>query len=298
MPVSVYLWLIPLGIISGLSGVLINKSLLFFQKQFRRIPWFIRPCISLIIALPFGLLLPGILGGGQNLIKMAEGATGGITMLIIFFIFKILFTSSSFGSGIPGGIFMPILSVGALSGSILGLAATHLGLPPEYIPGFAVCAMSGALSASVKAPVTSILLAAEMTGSLVHMLPVAACSFIALLISDILKVTPLYEALLERFVESNGNSVPMQEKGGLLEVPVELGSAVAGKQISEINWPQGVLVAALKRGEKEFIPNGKTKIEPGDYLVILSSSDIENDINVSIREFCHAKDHSSETAFL
>jgi H+/Cl- antiporter ClcA len=288
MPVGLYLWLIPLGIVSGLAGVLVNKSLLFFQTQYQRLPWFLRPLLALLLALPAGLFLPGILGGGQNLIKMAEGASGGLLLLLIFFAFKIIFTGTSFGSGVPGGIFMPILSVGALSGGIIGIAAVRFGVPPEYIPGFAVCAMAGALSASVKAPVTSILLAAEMTGSLVHLLPVAACSFIALLLSDILKVTPLYEALLERFVENNESAVPRSGKGGLIEVPVELGSSVAGKLVSEIPWPQGALVAAVKRGEKEFVPNGSTRLLPGDYLVILSSDDARSDTPVNIRELCRS----------
>ena len=184
---------------------------------------------------------------------------------------------------------MPILAVGTLTGSILGIVATHFGLPAQYIPVFAICAMAGALSSSVKAPVTSILLTAEMAGSLIHMLPVAACAFIALLLSDVLKIEPIYEALLERFVEKNGHSLPMQEKGGLLEFPVEFGSKAAGKMVSEIEWPKGSLIVGLRRGVKEFVPRGDTKIMPGDYLVILSSEDDEDIIRDSVKSFCHAK---------
>jgi len=67
---------------------------------------------------------------------------------------------------------------GALSGSILSLTATRFGFPIEYVPVFAICAMAGTLASSVKAPITAILLTAEMSGSLVHTLPVAACAFI------------------------------------------------------------------------------------------------------------------------
>jgi len=83
----------------------------------------------------------------------------------------------------------------------------HFGLQANYIADFAVCGMAGALAGSVKAPITSILLTAEMTGSLVHLMPVAACSFIALFLSDILKVTPIYEALLKRIIEKNGETI-------------------------------------------------------------------------------------------
>lgn len=89
-----------------------------------------------------------------------------------------------------------------------------------------------------QAPITSILLTAEMTGSLVHLMPVAACSFIALFLSDILKVTPIYEALLKRIIEKNGETIKNNKLGAFIEIPVEIGSSVAGKCISEVEWPQ------------------------------------------------------------
>jgi hypothetical protein len=181
---------------------------------------------------------------------------------------------------------MPILSVGALSGSFLGLIAVRLGLSSEYIPFFAVCAMAGALSGSVKAPLTGIMLAAEMTGSFVYLLPVAACSFIALLFSDILKADPLYESLLERFLARNGHHNEDLEKGSLLEVPVELGSPVAEKLIRDIEWPQGSLIVSILRGTKEIVPKGSTKILPGDYLVVLISNQNGTDHGSILRDLC------------
>lgn len=289
LPLSLYVWLLPMGICSGLVGSFINKTLLYLIKLYAKIPERLRPVLALLIALPCGLFLPQVLGGGQNLIKLSESATGGILFLFLLFAVKLLFTSTSFGSGVPGGIFLPILSVGALSGSIFGLIAVHFGLSVQYIPDFAVCAMAGALSSSVKAPVTSILLTVEMAGTLVHMLPVAACSFIALLLSDILKVKPIYEALLERFAESKGKTIPMQEKGGLHEIPVELGSYAAEKTVSEVDWPRGLLIVGIRRGMKEIIPQGGTKILAGDYLVVLASEDCDAKIKTSLTDYCYAK---------
>lgn len=288
LPLKLYIWLIPLGILSGLAGSVINKSLLAFQTLYHKIPLLLRPCIALLIALPIGLFIPEILGGGQGLIKLSESSKNGLTFLAILLLLKIIFTCTSFGSGVPGGIFLPILSAGALTGSILGVIAVHTGIPAEYIPDFAVCAMAGALSGSVKAPVTSILLTAEMAGSLVHLLPVAVCSFLALFTSDILKVEPIYEALLERFINKNGNKITVDEKGGIHEFPVEIGSKSSGKRVSEINWPEGALIVGIRRGVKEIIPKGNTKILPGDYLVILFPESNCQDIRRCLEEFCHS----------
>lgn len=289
LPMNLYLWLLPLGILSGFAGALINKALLALQTLYKKLPAFLRPVIAILIALPFGLLLPQVLGGGQNLIKMSEEVRSGILLLLIFAVFKMLFTCTSFGSGIPGGIFMPILSIGALSGSILGLIAVHFGMPAAYIPSFTVCAMAGALSSSIKAPITAILLTAEMSGSFIHLLPLAACSFIALLLSDVLKVMPIYEVLLERIVGNDEESMRNDKVGSMIEIPVELGSAVADKMIKEIDWPQGALVVGIHRGNQDIVPNGNTKIASGDYLVILSSESSYRDMSINIRELCHAK---------
>ncbi|SDN63747.1 ClC family H(+)/Cl(-) exchange transporter [Acetanaerobacterium elongatum] len=288
LPVHLYLWLIPLGLLSGAVGALMNRALLLFQTLYKRLPWFLRPMMALLLALPCGLFLPQVLGGGQNLIYQAETADGSISFLLVLLAVKLLFTCISFGSGTPGGIFLPILSVGALSGGIIGLAAVQFGLPAEYVADFAICTMAGALSGSVKAPVTSILLVAEMTGSLVHLLPVAACSFLALLVSDLLKTTPIYEALLERMMDKCNVKTSGKKRRSVLELPVELGCGICGKKISEVQWPQGMLVVSIRRGETEIVPNGDTLILQGDYLMVLSHEGEYREISKSLREISRA----------
>jgi H+/Cl- antiporter ClcA len=286
--------MIPLGIVSGLIGVVTNKGLLGFQSLYGKLPKCLRPMIALLLAVPCGLLLPQVLGGGQHLIQMAESGSAGLVMLLVILAVKLIFTCTSFGSGVPGGIFLPILSSGALIGGAFGLIAVHFGMPKEYVADFAVCAMAGALSSAVKAPVTSILLTVEMTGSLVHMLPVAACSFIAMLLSDLLKVTPIYEALLERIVNQDEHANKNDKAGGLVEVSVEYGSAAAGRKVSEVDWPEGSLIVNIHRGDKVIVPRGNTEILPGDYLVIMTSELKFADINTYVRSICYAPTYINE----
>jgi len=286
LPVHFYVWLIPLGIVSGFAGSLINKMLIVSQDIYKKLPWFLRPVTALLIALPCGLFLPQVLGGGQNLIQLVENGEGEIAVLILFLVVKMMFTCVCFGSGAPGGIFLPILSIGALSGGIIGHIAVYFGLPAEYLPCFAVCAMAGGLSGSVKAPVTSILLTAEMAGSLVHLLPVAACSFIALFLSDAIKVTPIYEALLERIIKDEKTEIKGKKPSCVMEVPVEYGSEASDKLVSEVDWPKGALVVGINRGDRHIVPNGKTRISTGDYLIVMASDFSYKELNIRIRSLC------------
>ena len=118
----------------------------------------------------------------------------------LLFVAKMLSTSTSFGSGAPGGIFMPILAVGSLAGGICGEVLHRFGDLPSDVSG-GVCGVRDdghARRVRGKTPITSILLAVEMSGTLTHMLPVAAVAFIALLVSDLLRTKPIYGELLER----------------------------------------------------------------------------------------------------
>lgn len=288
LPLHLYIWLLPLGIFVGLMGVVTNYGMLLFQSLYNKIPLWLRPPVALLLAIPCGLLLPEVLGGGRNLIPIVEQARYSLAVVALLLAVKILFSCTSFGSGTPGGIFMPIIAIGALSGSVFGLAAVPLGLPARFLPVFVVCAMAGGLSSSVKAPVTSIVLTAELTGSFVHILPVAICTFTGLLISDLCRTQPLYEALLRRFIVKNGYERTDDRRGELLEFPVEFGSAVSGKPLKAVAWPAGSLIVAVRRGSEELIPRGDTRLMPGDYLLMLAPRNKDYLVKRKVKRLCRA----------
>ncbi len=272
-----YLWMVPLGIAAGLVGSLINIMLLGFQTAYSRISAPARPLVALVVALPVGIWLPMALGGGEDLIGFAERATSGVGFLLVLLAVKMLFTSTSFGSGVPGGIFMPILASGTLTGSVVGILAGHAGVPSGHVAVFAVCAMAGTLAASVKAPVTSILLTVEMSGTLVHMLPVTACAFAALFVSDLLHIKPIYSALLDRYVDSHPDEAAgslrdsrgRESGNAVMEFGVEVGSPLAGRSLGDVAWPSSAAVVDIRRGDDEIVPTATTVMMAGDYLLLM-----------------------------
>ncbi len=210
LPMTLHFWLIPLGIFAGFVGSLMNRSLLGLQTLYGYLPKWMPVVVACLIAIPVGLFLPEVLGGGANLVRLSEYGKISIVMLCLLFVAKMLFTSTSFGCGAPGGIFMPILAVGALAGGVAARSITSIpvfGVDARFVSVFAVCVMTGTLSASVKVPLTSILLTVEMSGTMIHTLPVAASAFIALLVSDMLHTKPIYGELLERYMQTHGDLV-------------------------------------------------------------------------------------------
>ena len=286
LPLKYYWALIILGVIVGISGVFFNKGTLKTQSLFKnsKLSTEIKIIIPFIVAGIVGLISPILLGGGHNLIISLQESNLTIITLLLFIIVKFIFTFISFGSGVPGGIFFPLLTLGALVGNVIGIIVTlYLGVPSSYIVNFIILAMGGHFAAIVKAPITAIILISEMTGSLDHLLALCIVVLVAQLTSDLLKSHPIYESLLDRLLNQGTHKYHGSNKITLLETVVHMNSQLDGKCIKNILWPRNCLVVAITRGGIEILPNGSTEILAGDYLVIMTdqnnSSNVLDEIN-------------------
>lgn len=282
MPLNYYWILLILGILTGVFGTIFSKSTYIFQDiyaKFKKVPIEMKIVIPFIITAIIGLNYQNLLGGGHELImELTHGdySTGG---LIILYLAKFLLLLIAFGSGVPGGIFLPMLLLGAIIGNVTGNISIQLfGLDSSYLINFIAFGMAGYFAAVVKAPITGIVLILEMTGSFSQILSLGLVVIVSYITADILKNEPIYEVLLERVLKKNGISTEEDGKKTLIEFVVEMESFVEGKYLNEINWPKGSLIVALKRGDKEIIPRGKIEIISGDYIVVLVNNENKSKI--------------------
>ncbi|PJI07242.1 MULTISPECIES: ClC family H(+)/Cl(-) exchange transporter [Clostridium] len=277
LPLKYYIYIIPLGIIIGISGVVFNKVLLKTQTLYQKQTW-LRKEFKIIIPMLFsviiGIFLPQALGGGNGLISSLTANKFSLITLLIIVIVKFIFTMACYGSGAPGGIFLPLLAIGALVGNIYGVFVVDIfHFNNAYINNFIIFAMAGYFTAVVRAPITGTILITELTGSLGHLLSLSVMSLIAYIIADILECKPIYESLFENFLHNQDKKSPTSNKKGksILEFVICMGSILDSKQVKEINWPKDCLLVAVKRGENEIIPTGDTIIFSGDYLIVLTN---------------------------
>ncbi len=277
LPIRYYWYIIILGIIIGFLGFAFNRILIITLNAYENQRTFTateKAALPLIIAGILGFVLPQVLGGGNNLINELATTSFSLTILIILLITKFFFTMLSYGSGVPGGIFLPMLVIGALSGSVFSHIAIQYGLlESAYGINLIVLSMAAYFSAVVKAPITGSILIMEMTGSFSHMLPLIVVSMTSYLVADVLKSKPIYEELLERSLSKQKKTFinVTTQKRVLLEVVVCKGSKLDGTQLKKIDWPPYSLVVSIKRGETELVPKGDTRIIAGDFLYVLTN---------------------------
>ena len=127
-----------------------------------------------------------------------------IGSMVLLLLGKFLFSAVSFGSGAPGGIFFPLLILGALIGAVFAMAGVEFfGLAPVYVNHFVLLGMTGFFTAIVRAPLTGIILLFEMSGSISQMLSLSIVSVTAYIVATLMRSEPIYDSLLKRILKAD-----------------------------------------------------------------------------------------------
>lgn len=200
------LWLyLLLGMLFGVVGVLFNTLIFKTQDMFQRLHGGNLRKILIIggvlggVCGVLGVIEPEAAGGGFNLIPIAAAGNYTVGMLLFIFITRVITTLLCFGSGAPGGIFAPMLALGTLLGTAFGMASDSL-FPAYHLQAgtFAIAGMGALFAASVRAPLTGIVLVLEMTDNYQLILPMIITCLGATLLAQFLGGKPLYSSLLAR----------------------------------------------------------------------------------------------------
>lgn len=174
LPQTQYWLLLLLGLLLGAGGVFYSRAMQKIQRMYKKSRFLDetgRMMTAFFISGVFGLLMPSMLGGGSRLVQSLTKGEMLLGEAILALVMKFLFTGICFGAGAPGGSVFPILSMGALIGAIFAMTGVELiGLDPVYINNFVLLAMAGFFSATMRAPVTGIILLFEISGSVSQLL--------------------------------------------------------------------------------------------------------------------------------
>jgi trk system potassium uptake protein TrkA len=71
-------------------------------------------------------------------------------------------------------------------------------------------------------------------------------------------------------------------KAGLEEVTLAATSPAAGKQVSELRLPRNCTIVAVLREHSVIVPRGDTSLEVGDVVIVLVTSDAEEDVRAAL----------------
>ncbi len=188
-----------LGLVAGVLAVGYNRSLLATLSLFERLravpPEGRAAAVGAAVAAVawFG---PSWVGGGDGLTQSAVAGTQALAILPVLFMVRVVMGHASYAAGTPGGLFAPMLVLGAQSGLMFGAGCVAL-MPGLGIPvqAFAVVGMAALFTGIVRAPLTGMVLITEMTAAFNLLLPMLLACFAAMLVPTLLRNLPIYEAL-------------------------------------------------------------------------------------------------------
>lgn len=193
---------VPLGVLIGGFGVAFNAGILHRVRLFGGLPER-RPLLwAGTVGAVVGCLVwyaADLTGGGEGIIVASLDAYPGLGLLVGLILVRTVLLVASYSTGVPGGLFAPMLSLGTAIGLAFGIVAEAAGLTLGTPPGtFAVAAMGALFAATVRAPLTGIVVVIEMTANYNLILAIVVTSLVATFTAEALGGKPIYGQLLKR----------------------------------------------------------------------------------------------------
>lgn len=292
MPMHYYGYVVVAGIACGFLGVGFYKNCLRARKWFGRIQlkderftYMVRIAIAVFIGGLFSFIAVGVMGGGHELIE-SLGTQGGVSSyvvenlfsvpiiwgLVIVLVLKCIVTVVNVGSGIPCGIFIPIIAIGACLGALLN--NIWLKIDPNLAPYcdlMVMICMAAFFTSVVRAPITSIVMICEFTGSFAPLLPVIIAVSLGYIIGELCRTDGIYEDLLELYEEETG--IHERAERVIFTFTLAKGAIAERREVREVLWPVNARVTEILRGEEHILPRGETILHRGDVLTIVCKTE-------------------------
>lgn len=276
IPLESYWILIILGLIIGVLGYIYNVGMIKSSDIVNRleIPSWLKFVLVFMVSGVVALLIPEISDGGHFMMDMLDVAIPSLGVLLILLLMKYLFSMFSFSSGAPGGIFLPILVLGAYIGAVFGsVIVPAFGWQHELIYRFIIISMAGFFAATVRSPITGIVLLAEMSGSTESLVAMIIVSLIAYVVPTLLGNEPIYESLYDRLLlNKNREYVKKPSKHVMSEYLVPLDCNYINFKIKDIPFPKNAIVVSVIRNGKYIIPTEDFRIQYSDQVHVLTDS--------------------------
>jgi CIC family chloride channel protein len=203
-----------IAIVATSGGLLFNKALVLgVTKVPSRFPLWAR---GIVVGCGVGMCItfaPSLVLDEQGVFELFSRGPSLVelssTMLGVLFLGKLLLTVACYATGVPGGIFAPMLVQGAILGFMTAKFVALTPFTPPTLEVSALLGMTAFFAASVRAPFTGVVLLAEMTNGFELLLPLMVAALIGYFVAELLGTKPIYERLLAISREDERCAAPL-----------------------------------------------------------------------------------------
>ena len=273
------LWIpLVIGVVGGLFAVLFLKYYKIIRKLLNKKLKNVRKTYKIFAILTAvficGLLSFSFVSTGHELIIELTSERFPIYFLLLVLIVRSTLTLFSNAGSLTGGVFIPILAVGAVLASLLAQGMElAFGLDKKYYELIVILGITACIASTMKMPLTAIAFSIEALSCYNNVLSVIIVSAISFIITEVFEAKSINESVLEGRINNLNNG----EKPIVIEAAVEVkeDSFAVGKQIRDILWPANFFVLSLEFNSDhhlEFDDHGGRTMRVGDVLNIRYST--------------------------
>jgi CIC family chloride channel protein len=190
-----------LGLIAAAAAIGFKGVLTAGERLFERsaIPQPARSAIGGLIVGALAVWVPAVAGNGYEPLNGVLNQPLPVVFIATLVLVKVIGTSASVGSGIPGGIFTPMLLVGGATGTLWAHAIAAIGGPPIANEGsYALVGMAATAAASTYAPLTAAVMIFEVSGDYPIVIPLILATSLAVATSRAFRSDSVYNSELRR----------------------------------------------------------------------------------------------------
>lgn len=261
------MWLpVVIGLAAGVCAVL--YALLFrgidrvWRQRLAALPLFWKVLTVLLLSGAAGLISVQAVGSGHAVMEAIFAQKLLWSLLLQLLLMKFVLTLLASNTGVTGGLFIPILTIGALIG---GLMAPVLGVSGDRAVTVILIATASFMAATMHTPVTALLFSVEALAGLSNVLYISIGIFLAYTVMETLDVQSINDVVLRhRIADQNRGKVRLTREA---TVAVQPGAFAAGKTLRDVFLPDNCLILSVARRDRVSMANGGEKtLREGDVL--------------------------------
>lgn len=266
------------GIVVGLFAVLFLRYYRIIRKLVKRLVKKISKVgvVFFVFALTvlLGLCSDAFVSTGHELMLSLFEENEAVLFLLLVLAIRATMMLFANTAGVTGGLFVPILALGALVSAILGrVMVTVFGLGQEYLTVILILGIVACVSAMMKMPLTAIVFAVEALSCYTNILYVIVVAVVSYVITEFFGAKSINDSVIEHRAENLHGDV--QAKMAEAFVTVRRNSFAEGKQIRDILWPSNTFVLSIKYASCDHVEvdgHGGKAIRADDVLHVRYST--------------------------
>ena len=297
------IWIpLTVGIVIGLFAVVFLKYYRaisgFFSVKLKKVPHSVKIFLVFTLTLIFGLTSFSFISTGHEIFSIILENKVTILSLVIILLVRTTLTLFANANKLTGGVFVPILAVGAIMASIIAKSMEAFGLSNTYYTLIFALGITASISAMMKMPFTAIVFTIETLGCTNNIIYVIFTAIVSYVVTTIFKAKGINDGIINNLIKSQEETHERQIID--THVVIKKGSFAENMHADDILWPTNFFLLSITPSKTHHVEIGQANksFHEGDVLHIRYATFDENHTKQELTNIVGEQDYDETITVL